>query len=400
MGRALSLRFQRRLLYGLAGGLILVHGLGFLQQNEGARRASDFAAFYTGAVLVAGGEGRSLYDVGRQQVVQQEAMRPIVFAAGVLPYVYPPFGVMLFAPLSRLPLVPAYWCWQAISALALVAALGLLLRGPGWRGVRKGPVLLLLLATFPVASQFSTGQLSAILLLSLAAATAAFAAGRPALAGLALAGLLLKPQFLPLLVVALVVWRQGRALLGLGAGSLGLGILSTWIAGWGWWDRMLELALATDRGLASARVSEGWPALVSGLHLPAAGAVALLLVGAAVAVTAALWPPVGGGSPLEDEQWAAVILAAVFLSPHVLTHDLLLLLVPLTLLWRVRLGDPRRLRRLAWWAVAIDLAMMVDGLGYRYRLVPWLLLGVLLSLAAVRWKRSEARPARPQQAAA
>jgi hypothetical protein len=399
MGSRFSFRFQRRLLYGLAVALILVHGLGFLQQGEGARRASDFAAFYTGAVLVVGGEGHALYDGARQQAVQQEAMRPIVFSAGVLPWVYPPFGVILFAPLSGLPLVPAYWCWQAISALALLGALWLLLRGPGWQGVRKGPVCLLLLATFPVASQFNTGQMSAILLLSLAAATAAFLKGRPALAGLALAGLLLKPQFLPFLVVALLVWRQGRALLGLGVGSLVLGILSTWIAGWGWWDRMIALALATDRGLDSARVSEGWPALVSGMHLPAAGAVALLLVGAGVAVAAALWPPIRSDSGF-DGQWAAVILAAVFLSPHALPHDLLLLLVPLTLLWRVRLGDPQRLRRLAWWAVTIDLAMMVDGLGHRYRLVPWLLLGVLLSLAAGRWKRSAARPAQPHRAAA
>jgi hypothetical protein len=95
-----------------------------------------------------------------------------------------------------------------------------------------------------------------------------------------------------------------------------------------------------------------------------------------------------------------VIVATLFLSPHVLPHDLLLLLVPLLLLWRVRLGDPQRLRRLAWWAVALNLAMMVDALGHRYRLVPWLLLGVLVGLAAVRWRRSEARPAQPQRAAA
>jgi hypothetical protein len=50
--------------------------------------------------------------------------------------------------------------------------------------------------------------------------------------------------------------------------------------------------------------------------------------------------------------------------------------------------------------VAINLAMMVDALGHRFRLVPWLLLGVLVGLAAARWKWSEVRPAQPQRAAA
>jgi hypothetical protein len=398
--RLLATRFQRKLLYGVAAALLLLHGVTFALQGEGARRASDFSAFYTGGVLLARGEGHALYDLDRQEAVQQEAMRPVVFAAGVLPYVYPPFAAILLAPLSRLPLLAAYWWWQVVSALALLIALWLLLRAPGWRGVRKGPVLLLLLATFPVTLQFGTGQVSVVMLLALAAATAAFAAGRPALAGLLLAGLLLKPQSFPLLAVTLLVWRQWHALLGLSIGSLALGILSTWIAGWNWWDRMLALALATDRSLASGRVSEGWPALVSGLHLPAAGAVALLLAGAGVAVVAALWPPIRLPWSRLEEQWAAVIVATVFLSPHVLPHDLLLLLVPLLLLWRVRLGDPQRLRRLAWWAVAINLAMMVDALGHRFRLVPWLLLGVLVGLAAVRWKWSEVRPAQPQRAAA
>jgi hypothetical protein len=114
--------------------------------------------------------------------------------------------------------------------------------------------------------------------------------------------------------------------------------------------------------------------------------VVLALTGIVAVVTAALWRP-GPWQPAAPEwgeRLARVQLAALFASPHLLSHDLLLAAVPGLLLWQAYAAQPDRLRTLACWAVTINLASLVDALGYPVRLVPLLMGVALVALAYAR----------------
>ncbi len=390
-----------RMLRAVALASLLGYLAAFLLLGEGDRRAADFVAFYVGGTLVAHDHGQALYDLDRQRQVEHEVMGPFVFATGLLPFVYPPFVALPFVPLSHLPLLPAYWVWQGLTVLVLGSAVALLLRTSRWRSITRSraglstrTAVLVLLGAFPVYAQFHSGQLSAGLLLALTAATVAFQARRDVLAGIALAALLAKPQLIPVLVLGLLAWQRFRALAGLGAGALALGGVSVAISGWNWWQALAGLVLHLDAFTTDR--SEGWWAVTAASHLPAAGAWALGAAGVLAAVTAALWRPGAWrpGTPDWESRWATLLLAGLFASPHLLSHDLLLALVPAVLLWQAYAHRPRRLRILAGGGIALNLAALVDARGLALPVFPLLLGAAILALAfAPRQAPAEAVPA-------
>ncbi len=382
-----------RVLRALALAFAMAWLVALLLMSPGERRASDFAALYAGGALVATGEGYRLYEPDRQRAAEEAALGPVRFAVGLLPFVYPPFLAAAMVPLSRLPFMAAYWVWQLLSAVAVLGALRLLLRPTDWPPARARAAMLLVAGAFPLYAQFHAAQLSGVLFLALAAGTVALRSRRDALAGVILAGLLVKPQLLPVLVLGLLVWQRWRALIAFTGAAAGLGLVSSWIAGWGWWEPMSALAVHFDTGRAA--LGEGWVAAVAAWRLPAGPAVVLSLAAIAgvVGVTLwrpGLWQPTGPGWA---ERLAGVELAALFASPHLLSHDLLLAVVPGLLLWQARAGQPQRLRVLAGWAVAINIAVLVDALGYPVRLVPLLLGAGLVALAEARRRRRASEPA-------
>src|SRR5688500_16712438 len=64
----------------------------------------DFVQLYTGALLIARGDGPGLYDLSaqattRQVVLDREKIAPPARSVVHLPYVSPPFVVLFFVPL-------------------------------------------------------------------------------------------------------------------------------------------------------------------------------------------------------------------------------------------------------------------------------------------------------------
>lgn len=165
-------------------------------------RRIDFIAFWAAAKLALAGEAHAAFD----PVTLSVAAGLGGDVPGNLLWLYPPGFLALVTPLGALPLWAA-WC---VFTLASAACLALAVRVPakplpgGWRLVVASPAVLI--------GALAIGQNSVLWTASLIAALSALRQGRPALAGLFIALLTLKPQLGLLIPVALLASREWRAL--------------------------------------------------------------------------------------------------------------------------------------------------------------------------------------------
>jgi hypothetical protein len=194
----------------------------------------DFYTLYSSVVAVS--RGISPYDHAAVAVIQQNELGWDAVGLGVpsLPFFYPPWYVLFSLPLVTLPFRTAAVAWLAINFLLLMAGCLLLFEALGWRPGRWLLPLLVGAAFFaPTLGDLVVGQygmpvfFGACLVASLCAGTPSDlrengARGpmvgkasdwwRPALAGLGLVLLTLKPQLgIGALLVACLWLAQRRA---------------------------------------------------------------------------------------------------------------------------------------------------------------------------------------------
>jgi len=167
----------------------------------------DFSYYYAAARIgIEHGWGH-IYDVG----LQQQAFFQLHPAADVFDwrryFVSPPPVAWLVSPLTLLPLVPAFWIFAGLSALAFTATGWLVVPG---RGIGKVTLLLTVACVYPVLIAIQTGQVTPLIAAATILAWWLAARGREALAGLVLVVLVLKPQVAILVPVALLIAGRRR----------------------------------------------------------------------------------------------------------------------------------------------------------------------------------------------
>ncbi|MDQ6692604.1 MAG: glycosyltransferase 87 family protein, partial [Candidatus Dormibacteraeota bacterium] len=292
-----------------------------------------------------------------------------------LPFNLPLAAVLPLVPLTLLPLDLAFRTWQLVSLALLLLALVALTRSYPLGRRSLALAALGCLASVPAWSVLTEAQLTPLLVLggALVLADLRFNAASVAFGG----GLLLavKPHFLPVYMVILLAARHWRSLLAASSGAAVM-LLSPLAAGGPVaLDAMVRNAINTN-GLVPLRLTEAWIGLLSTV-LPAAavtvvslglylGVLLLLSLGAFRLRGAVIVP------------FAALALSIGMLaSPHVLPHDLLLLLPPAWLgFWLYREERaPSPLLAL----ILVDLALLVDlrGVG--------LVLGPIAMTSALAW---------------
>jgi hypothetical protein len=186
---------------------------------------NDFTFYYVAARIGLAHGWPSIYDLGLQQA-GLNALGSGITVAELARFISPPPVAWIALPFTPLPFPVAYWVWSAL----LLAALGLTwhLASPG-----SGPARLIHLAAavgwLPVIYGLQLGQPGLFVALGVAASYALLRSGRPALAGIALAPLVFKPQLAFLVPAALLFARRDRAFLG-GVLSLGLVAVASFVA--------------------------------------------------------------------------------------------------------------------------------------------------------------------------
>jgi hypothetical protein len=241
-GNANLSRIERSLIVGLgvvvfAFGWIVLHRSAYLQN-----RHTDAGVYFRAAWAVQ--RGTSIY-----QVKDDNGW----------PYVYPPFFAILMTPLAdppagtrpdergySLPYPASIAVYYAISVAALFGAMHILASaiegksgnpnsrvppryGRRWWALRLAPILI---CAPMIGATLSRGQSTLLILLCLAAMTAAFMRGRSSLAGWWLAGAICIKVFPAYLLLYPLWWRDVRCLATSFAGLLlGLCVLPAAIMG-------------------------------------------------------------------------------------------------------------------------------------------------------------------------
>lgn len=215
------------LLIWLAGLYLPLFFAGF----PGLIDSLDFSYYYAAARIGLEHGWSYIYDLQLQQQIFAQLHPTDVFDWRRY-FVSPPPVAWLVAPLTLLPLAPAFWIFAGLSAVAL-AATGWL-AAPG-RGIGRLALFLTAACTYPVLIAIQTGQVTPLIAAATVFAWWLASRGRDAIAGLVLVVVLLKPQVAILVPVALLIagrrrlfvtWLAGAAVLTLASiaslGGLGL----------------------------------------------------------------------------------------------------------------------------------------------------------------------------------
>ena len=177
-------------------------------------RRTDLRAVITGGLMIREGNGALLYDEAAQHEAQVRLLAPhfTLEPDSTLPNSHPPYESLFAAAFGGPPYAPAFIAWTVVELLTFGAALWLLVRatplGQGTRWLFVAGVL----AYLPLLELLLIGQSSTLVLLGLVGTYAALKAGRPGLAGVGLALLLLKPQLAVLTILLLLLARAWRPL--------------------------------------------------------------------------------------------------------------------------------------------------------------------------------------------
>ena len=283
---------------------------------------TDYIAMLSGARVLA--DGGCLYCHAAQ--LQAQAVLLGHPHPAWDPFLDTPLVALVYRPLLALPAAAGFAVFLAASA-ACVGLAGVLLwrrMGLAIHGTRGLLLLALALGSVPAAWNYRLGQTDALLVLPLVAGTVLLVADQRFVAGLLFSLLLLKPQTIGLLPVALLVVGEWRVVVGMAAGAACLAGGSLWLVGPGGLGQWLTLlgsagpALATSNGLSGAIASLGG----NGAGFAAAAVLGLL------ACVWMFWQRrTFTGRPLQVV--ALGIAVSLLLAPHVYAYDLIMAAVPL-----------------------------------------------------------------------
>ncbi len=344
----------------------------------------DWVVFHTAAARFFAHDLAMLYD---PQAFTDELNRTHADWMGqrlvMHPFVYPPVTLLLALAFGWLPYMASLVAFLGVSVLVLVAALWMWrdVAAPGWL---VGGVLACPATAFTLGS----GQLS-FLVAAWVLAGMAWLPTRPFLAGLAWSLLCLKPQFVPMVPVALLAGRHWRAMAGGLAGGAALVLLSLALVGARTWSAWISLA-AGQTGLLGSLVDAVrvydqsvhtcLRLLGAGEDLAGAFQIVAFLLSAAC-----VW--LAFARPLPPHRRLVVLLCAMVVgAPHVGDYDdeLLAVAALLTVLSQDWRRPPVWLAAATWLATMFNPPALVAVLGVKLLVVVSALTPLLPAALMVR----------------
>ena len=361
------------ILIGFALGLVYLavtaHGI---NDYKGRPLGSDFSDVYAAGSLANDGHAAQAFDPAHHFAREREIFGKDTQFYG---WHYPPFFLLIAAPLARLPYLPALLIWQIATLALYLAALRPLLRD-----VKDGTWILAALA-FPAVFVNLTHGHNGFLTAALVACALNVLDSRPLLAGLCFGLLAYKPQFgamIPLVLAATGRWRT----FGAAAATVAiLALIVTALFGAAVWPAFLagthftrEVVLEQgNTGFYKIQTGFAW-ARMWGASVPVAYGAQALVSGAAAAGLIWLWR-----SPANmARKGAALCIAMLLATPYALDYDMMVLAPAIALLAAEGLAQGfkpyERAILLALWAVPILAREVAE-----YTAIP---LGVLAMIGA------------------
>jgi len=339
--RRLTGRIVRLCLPALLWTIVGIAAPAFIIQIKHQDRAiqEDFAVYYFSALEMGHGVNPYTTDLTHTARASGFAIHGIALSTD------PPTFDLIFKALTYLPLHNAYCLWQAINLACMAVAILLLIGFGSDLRISTSLTIGALFVLYPsVASHFWFGQSKFPLLLLFVLMMRAMKRGRDATAGSALALATLIHVFPIVLSGYLILTRRWRVL-GWTTATLLVGAIAT-IAFVGWQECVDFIAAIPSIGNASWNIIQrnlSAPVFIARLlreRSPDPGsaphmmtlalviAVDLLILAATTKVTIALTPR----DDPDSRVFSLWVATAVFVLPVAWDHDLVLMLIPFSVL--------------------------------------------------------------------
>ena len=332
----------------LVGGFALLGAYVFIQRLDGNNPGADFIIYYAASLLALGGDPGAVFSWPELQKAQAGVIGGTI---DYLPWLYPPPLLLLAAPLSALPYIPALGLWIT-AQLAMLAAAVRAMGGARWA----------VLAAFVFPATINNilvgqnGALSAALL----GGGLALLHSHPAIAGVLFGLLIYKPHLAILLPFALLAAGAWRALAAAMASAVGISLLSMAVFGLQPWSAFLATASAGTRALEYG--SAHWPKMAtvfSALRLLGAD-VPLAYAGQGISALLAVIAVMFIWRRQRALAWRApaLIIATFLATPYAFFYDLVVLIFAILWLQRPDLPQGGRMVLALLWLAPVALWLL------------------------------------------
>ncbi len=317
--RAYSLILLAFYAIAIIGWIALSDGL--IDRN-GKPIGADFSSFYAAGSLVLEGRGSDVYSMAAHYAREQQAFGAATPYYG---WLYPPIFLFVAMPLAMLPYPLALAVWQGTTFALYLAVIAAILRNSRQDSATIAQAWLPAATAFPaVFVNLGHGQ-NGFLTAGLLGAALLVLPQRPLLSGILFGLLAYKPQFAMVIPFALLAAGQWRTILA--AGATVIALIGAACLAFGpdvWWS--FAASTETSRRLLLEQGDVGFEKLQSvfaAVRMWGGGISLAYAVQAAASLTAVgsvawLWR----SSADRNLKAAALIVATLLGSPHVLDYDL------------------------------------------------------------------------------
>ena len=317
--------FSARRIFFLCGSLLAIEAAFFLFIVAGTYglivplkkpTSTDFVSFYAAGSLADAGTPQLAYDQAAHYTAEQHATQPGIAYNF---FYYPPPYLLLCAALARLPYIPAFVVFEAVTLGFYCLVIRRILSEPGWA------ILIPILAFPPVLWTIGVGQ-NGLLTAGLLGAATLLVDRRPLGAGLLFGALCCKPHFALLVPFALAAGSRWRALAATAAAALACCLVSVGLFGWQTWRDFLVAAATSGNVYTSGRIPFGGfvtpfgGAMLLGASPAAAGLVQAVASATAAGFVAWVWHR----NPPLPVRAACLVSATLVAVPLALFYDLVL----------------------------------------------------------------------------
>ncbi len=368
--------YPKVLLLALGAAFVFVILSGDGSGTASGRVGGDFPAFYSAGTIVADGDIEHLWDPATQAAAQDELLGG---EDGFIMFPYAPHVAAAYSGLSQLPYRTAYVVHTLVMVGFLVAALHLL--RPLIATIDRWFWLTLAatLTAYPVFVGVGGGQNTALTLFLVAAIWRMLADDREALAGLAAALLLFRPQYALPIIGLLLLGRHVRAVAAATAGAFGVWLVNVVLFGPAWlttWLREVQPLLEADAKINARNEIAPIGFLHSLLGTDSRFALVAGGVVSATVIVVLMWT--WARSPLHlNDRMALTAAGLLLIGPHTIYYDSSLMAFTVLVLFDSKHIDHRVV--VAMWAAGI-LHVTKSAVGGSV-LAPFVLVG----FAATAW---------------
>lgn len=296
----------------------------------------DFVIFYTAGRIARSGDYSHLYDLQTQKEFQNKLLPADTFAGGLIPFNHPPYLTPLLAVIAGDDYIKSYFLWTGILVAVLIiccAAIYRLLQSESWGWDTAILTAANCILFYPVLLSILKGQDAAFILLGLLFWMIGLRKGKEMVSGFGLALATLIPQIAGALALPTISSGRRSGLWFCMIFFL-LALYSLILIGFNGVFDFLHLLLISSQGQGYALnqseminliglMLRSFPTLnVDTIH-KIAWTVTILSI---IFVTWLWW---GKQHTIRIEHIGLAVVLAIFTSPHLHSHSLSFLLIPL-----------------------------------------------------------------------